>query len=235
MKNFKSQFTLIVLFILATINLGAQDIISMEPFDGVSVLGNIEVTLEKGEKPQVIVETYDISEDDVSIFVKEGRLKLQLLKTIFRDNQEVKIKVIYAEELDFIKVGAGADLSSKEVIKADDLEIKAMAGAEIELEINVEKLRVSSSEGADIELSGTAQRQYATAATGGEYDGLNLQCEETHAKANTGGELAIVALSSLYAKANTGGSIEYAGHPETKNINSAFTGKIRRVKKIFTQ
>ena len=223
------------LFLLSAFSLNAQDVVDLAAFDGVSVLGNIKVTLVKGEKAQAIVETHDISEDAVSIFVKHGVLKLQLLKTMFRNNEEVNIKVIYTSELDFIKASAGAEISAKETIKSHDIEIKASSGAEIDIVIDVEKLKVQVGEGAKIELSGTAQRQYASATTGGEYDGMDLQCQETHAKANTGGQAAVLALQSLEAKANTGGYIEYGGQPKTKNINSALSGKIRKTKKVLTQ
>ena len=95
MSILKSQYSLIVLLILVTLKLGAQDVISVDSFDEISVLGNIQVVLEKGEKSQVMVDTYDISEDDVSIFVQNGRLKLHLLKTIFRDKNKTKRHCVY--------------------------------------------------------------------------------------------------------------------------------------------
>lgn len=223
------------LLLLATFSLGAQDSTSLETFNGISVLGNIHVTLEKGEKPQAIIETYDISEDAVSVFVKNGVLRLQLLKTIFNDCKDVNVTVIYTDELELIKANAGAEITSKEVITSKDLEIRANAGAEIDLEIAVESLDVHSGEGAEVELSGNTQHQYAMAMTGGEYDGLDLQCEETDVRANTGGQAAVLAFKSLDASANTGGSIEYQGKPDSKSINSAITGKIRRIREVITQ
>jgi hypothetical protein len=162
--------------------------------------------------------------------VKEGVLKLQMLKTIFKENEEVKIKVVYAEPLDYIKVGAGSRLTAKEPIEGDKFELKAVSGGQLELEVYARKIKIYAAEGGSIVLKGTVEEQYATAVTGGEYEGLDLDCQYTEARANTGGELRVVAKRSLDARANTGGYIEYAGQPEERSTNSLFTGKIRKAK-----
>jgi hypothetical protein len=223
------------LCLLAGINLQAQDIYPLKSFDGISVLGNIEVVLVKGDKAEAEVTTQGISEEDVSVFVKEGVLKLQLLKTIFKSNEQVTIKVTYNEPLDFIKVGAGSRLTSKEPIEVDKLELKAVSGAQLELEIYTRKVKIYVAEGGRMDLKGTTEEQYATAITGGDYEGLELISQYTEARVNTGGEMSVVAKKSLDARANTGGVIEYTGTPETKNTNSLFTGKIRKVKRGFDQ
>lgn len=207
----------------------AQEVFNLNSFDGISVLGNIEVILEKGDNPRAEVTANGISEEDVSVFVKEGVLKLQLLKTIFREDENVTIRVIYKDPLDYIKIGAGSRLTSTEPLEGDKVELKAVSGAQLDLEIYVRKLKVYVAEGGLIELKGTAEEQYATAVTGGKYEGLDFVCQHTEARSNTGGELSVVAMQSLDAKANTGGSIEYSGKPADRSINSLFTGKIRKV------
>lgn len=218
------------LFLTIGAGLMAQDIYKLKSFDGISVLGNIEVILEKGETPKAEITANGISEEDVSVFVKEGVLKLQMLKTIFKEDEEVTVKVVYAEPLDYIKVGAGSRLTATEPIEVDKLEMKAVSGAQLELEVYARKIKVYVAEGGQIDLQGTVEEQYATAVTGGEYDGLDLDCQFTEARANTGGELTVIAKRSLDARANTGGIIEYAGQPEERSTNSLFTGKIRKVK-----
>jgi hypothetical protein len=223
------------LFIGLGTSLFAQDIYKLKSFDGISVLGNIEVILEKGDNPRAEVTANGISEDDVSVFVKEGVLKLQLLKTLFNENEDVTIKVIYSDPLDFIKVGAGSTLTATEPLEGDKFELKAVSGAQLELEVYARRIKVYVAEGGKIKLEGKVEEQFATAITGGEYDGLDLECYHTEARANTGGELSVVALKSFDAKANTGGFIEYAGQPEDRSTNSLFTGKIRKVRDVGDQ
>lgn len=223
------------LFLITALNLQAQEVYNLRSFDGISVLGNIEVILEKGTEAKAEVTTEGFSEEDVSVFVKEGVLKLQMLKTIFKEDEEVTVKVTYSEPLDFIKVGAGSRLTARNPIEADKLELKAVSGAQLDLEVYARKVKIYAAEGGKVELSGKVEEQFATAITGGEYEGLDMECQHTEARVNTGGEMAVVALKTLDAKANTGGYIEYAGNPETRNSNSLFTGKIRRIKKGFDQ
>jgi len=69
---------------------------------------------------------------------------------------------------------AGAAPSSREILTADRLELKAGSGAEVDLQIEVHTLEAADTEGANMELSGTVKNQYATAKTGGEYDAARL-------------------------------------------------------------
>jgi hypothetical protein len=230
MRQLLKTTILSVLLITVGATLSAQDIYKLKSFDGISVMGNIEVILEKGEQARAEVTASGFSEEDVSVFVREGVLKLQMLKTIFKEDEEVTIKVVYTEPLDYIKVGAGSRLVTSEPIEGDKFELKAVSGGQLELEVYARKIKVYAAEGGQIELKGTVEEQYATAVTGGEYFGLDLDCQYTEARANTGGELSVVAKRSLDARANTGGFIEYAGQPEERSTNSLFTGKIRRIK-----
>ena len=73
----------------------AQDVRKLQPFDEIMVSGNITVLLQKGEEESAVVEAHGISEDKISVYVKNGKLKLQLLDGFFYKNANVNIVVTY--------------------------------------------------------------------------------------------------------------------------------------------
>lgn len=213
---------------IACSTLSAQDVRKLQAFDAIHVSGDIDVLLEKGDTETATIEAHGISEDKVSVFVKNGKLKVQLVDGFFYKNVDVKVKVTY-RNLRELQALAGADVTAAELIEADLFAVKAGSGAEVSLELKVNNLSASASEGGELELSGSTESQEASALTGGQYDALNLQCNRTQVRANTGGKAAVVALQSLDASVHTGGEVVYSGDPEERNTRNALAGEIRKL------
>jgi len=220
--------TLLVGTLLFLSPLYAQDVRKLQPFDEILVSGNITVLLQKGEEESATVEAHGISEDKISVYVKNGKLKLQLLDGFFYKNVDVNIVVTY-RTLRLVNGIAGARVKSDAVIEADLFAVKAGSGAQVELEIKVNSLSAIASEGGELNLSGTTASQSASAATGGNYRALNLQCDRTEVRASTGGQAVVVALKSLDASVNTGGEVVYSGDPEERNTRNMLSGEIRKI------
>jgi hypothetical protein len=208
--------------------LQAQGERKLQPFDGISVTGNIEVILEKGEEEKAEIYAEGVSEDEVSVFLSRGELKIKMLNSLFSRNQSIKVHVTY-RELRTIRAHAGARIGSEEVVRGDKVHVRATSGARIDLAVEVNALKGEATEGGIVELRGKTTSQDATAATGGQYLGLDLASERTYVRANTGGKASVVAFKLLDAAANTGGAIEYEGNPEEKYTRSVIAGEIRKI------
>jgi len=217
---------LLFIFLLATQITYAQETRQIGPFNSLTISGKLEVYLEQGETDQVIIESTDYPEGELNISLKGSTLKLSLVDGWIKGDQRLRLRVQY-RNLDEIRVLAGASLSSREVITADRLELKAGSGAEVDLELEVHTLESAATEGARVELSGSVKNQYATANTGGEYDASRLSSDRTEVKSNTGGLARVVANEHLDAVANTGGRIQYSGDPQEKYTRSNLAGEIR--------
>ncbi|NUO01514.1 MAG: DUF2807 domain-containing protein [Saprospiraceae bacterium] len=208
--------------------LHAQDVRKLQPFDEIWVAGDIDVLLQKGEEESAVVTANGISEDKVSVYVKNGKLKLQLIDGFFYKDVDVRVVVTY-KSLRGVNGTAGAEIDSDAVIEADLFTVKAGSGAQVKLEVKVNSLSAMASEGGELDLAGTTNAQDATAATGGNYRALGLQCDQTKVRANTGGKADVVALKSLDASVNTGGQVNYSGDPEVRNTRNLLAGEIRKV------
>ncbi|GJM32144.1 MAG: hypothetical protein DHS20C18_11450 [Saprospiraceae bacterium] len=225
----KTILLLIQIFLVAAILPSqAQDERKLAPFDAVSVTGNIEVILKKGTEEKAVIETWGIDEDDVNVFVKKDVLKLQLLKSIFDRDEKVTIRITYTN-LRAIKANAGARLYSDEPITGDKLAVKATSGAVVDLDLDLNALDASVTEGGILKLAGSVNNQTVSAGTGGQYNGIDLECTRTYVRASTGGQATVVATESIDASANTGGSIEYRGNPDERSTKTLLAGEIRRL------
>lgn len=206
----------------------AQDVREVRPFDQVTLSGKIDVILEQGDEEKVIIESNNVPEDKVNVNIRGGTLKVGLVEGWFNNNYDrVDIRIVYSN-LSMVRAQAGAIVRATGTLTGERFEVKATSGAEVKFTIDVGTLEAGAAEGAVLELDGKAENQYATAATGGEYDASELEVQRTEVRANTGGEAIVVANESLDASANTGGKVRYIGNPSEKYTRSNLAGDIRQ-------
>lgn len=200
----------------------------LDAFDEIRVTGNIEVVLEQGAEESATIQATNIPEDEVSVEVERGTLKLRLLNSIFYKDDHVRVFVSY-KQLRYIRASAGAKISSKDVLQSDKLEFKAGSGADISMEVACNAIEASITEGGALSLSGQSRKQDITVGTGGFYDGLAVKCETTYVKANTGGNAKVYASKFLEVSANTGGSVDYRGDPQETSFKEFMSGGIHKI------
>lgn len=205
----------------------SQTILSLRPFDEISVTGNIDVTLIPGTTEAAKLTVVNIPEDKVTIKVVGGKLRIRVLESIFYKDEDIRVEVTY-RELREIRTDAGAHLSGAEAVGGDQLLLRAGSGSRIDLAVHVRSIDGGASEGGLLELSGTTERQEANASTGGRYLAFDLTCPRTYAHASTGGEVQVQASEYLEASANTSGAIFYQGEPREVNSSTALSGKVEK-------
>ncbi|NRB62902.1 MAG: DUF2807 domain-containing protein [Saprospiraceae bacterium] len=203
----------------------AQTDYSVDPFENLSVMGNIDVNLEKGTPGKVTLYAEGIPEDDIDIRVSRGTLRLKVLNSWLYKNEIIKVYVPY-ETIRNIRANAGAKVSSNQVIQTETMDIHAGSGAKIDLEIAVESLECNASEGSQLTLWGETTSQRVSAGTGGQVFNYDLASKRTYARSGTGGQIEVVAIEFLEASANTGGRIIYKGEPEEKRIKTIIGGDV---------
>lgn len=197
------------------------------PFEEISVTGNIQVILEAGEEPSVKIEFEGLPEDQLSVKVVQGELRLHSINSLLYKDVDVKAHIVY-KALYSIKANAGAKISSKDEISAHSLEIKAGSGAHTDLRIRTEKLDASATEGGRLMLDGTTKTQEVWAATGGQYLAATLESGTAYIRCNTGSKAEVAASELLEITANTGGEVVYYGNPAKKIEKSVLGGHVRR-------
>jgi len=198
----------------------------VDSFDKVVLTGDIKVTLQAGEEEKVEITTSGIDEDDINVKVNRMTLRVGTVSSLLRDDETVDITITY-KKLRGITAQAGCLVECTNTLEGDKYFFDISSGADAKFDVRANAIDVVVSEGGMLILSGVVESQEVKALTGGEYEGFDLECNNTYVKANTGGQAEVVANQSLEASANTGGDIAYRGNPEKKETSTFLAGEIR--------
>ena len=200
----------------------------LDPFDQIRVTGNIEVFVQQGKSESIRIEAQGIDEDEVSVKVKSGTLRLKLVKSLFYKNVKVKAYVTY-RQLRGLRASAGATIEANGVIEGDKVELRAGSGSWILADLKTNTIEATATEGGILKLKGTSATQNTSVATGGQCDCEKLETQRAYVKANTGGQAKVYVSEFLEASANTGGGVKYAGNPRSIETKELMSGRVEKM------
>jgi len=196
-------------------------------FDTVKVYDKLSVKLVQSSENKVVIE--GAREAEVEAVNKNVILKLRMPFPKLLSGNDLDI-TLYYKHLELIDVNEGANVSSKEAIKATSFKVSAQEGATINVDLDVDKLKVSSVSGGSITLTGKADNQVASLGAGGYLLASKLNTSQTTVSVSAGGKADVNASTLVDAKVSAGGSIYIYGKPKQINQKTVFGGKIEEVK-----
>lgn len=233
MKNiFKTQITIILLFIGAVAFGQNSDTRDLDKFTELKVSEGIEVVAKKGNKNSVEIRVSGMDVDRVITEVRGDRLNIFVKRNVWSSRNrsgKMKVSLTYTEEMEEIVVNTSAEVLFEDVIKSRRLSIIASTSAMVEAKVEVTTLDMSSTTSGRIDIEGDADEVEAKASTGAVIYAYSVEAVEVYAKANTGADVRVNAQDRLRASANTGGTISYRGKPKT-DVRSNTGGSIKRAR-----
>jgi len=218
MKELRKLKIALVLLLVAVVAF-AQDneTRNIRNFSEIHVSEGITVIAEKGTKNYLEVSSSRIDLDRVITEVRGGKLSIHIESRWYHrtSGHNVKIRLIYTDDLDKIKVTTAAELIVKSEIKTRRLDVNTSTSGMVELNVNVDFLELGASTSGRIEIKGTAEEIEAGASTGASIYAYDVVSKDVYAKASTGADVRVNAEDYLRGSANTGGSVYYKGRPKT--------------------
>ncbi|SNR88201.1 head GIN domain-containing protein [Flavobacterium sp. ov086] len=196
-------------------------------FDSVKVFDKLSVKLVQSSENKIVIK--GARESEVEVVNKKGLLKLRMPFPKLLSGNDLDITVYY-KHLELIDVNEGANVTSKEAIKATSFKVSAQEGGTIDANLDVDKLKVSSVSGGSITLYGKAANQDASLGAGGYLLASKLITSQTTVSVSAGGKADVNASTLVDAKVSAGGSIYIYGKPKQINQKTVFGGKIEEVK-----
>ena len=223
---------LFLIFAMLTLSIGLKaqdDVQSFEKFTKVEVATSVTVELIKSNehKAEIWVEDGDLEELKQEQFVNRLKIKWEDRGKIWRgDNYKRKARVkVYYKELNGLAVSAGGKINGDEMIKADDFEMEASSGGQMNIELSASVVDVDVSSGGGIKVEGQTKRLVVDASSGGSFKGSDLKAMDVKANASSGGNARVWATERIDAKASSGGNVKYKGDPKNRDIsNSKWSG-----------
>ncbi|AXB55917.1 head GIN domain-containing protein [Flavobacterium fluviale] len=196
-------------------------------FDTVKVYDKLNVKLVQSSENKVVIK--GAREAEVEAVNKNGILKLRMPFPKLLSGNDLDI-TLYYKRIELIDVNEGAEVTSKETLKATSFKVSAQEGGKINVDLNVDKLKVSSVSGGEITATGKADNLDASLGAGGYFLGSKLATSQTKVSVSAGGKADVNASTLVDAKVSAGGSIYIYGKPKQINQKTVFGGKIEEVK-----
>ncbi|CAM3597137.1 head GIN domain-containing protein [Flavobacterium chungbukense] len=196
-------------------------------FDTVKVYDKLSVKLVQSSENKVVIK--GAREKELEAVNKNGVLKLRMPFPKLLSGNDLEV-TLYYKHIELIDVNEGAEVTSKETLKATSFKVSAQEGGKINVDLNVDKLKVSSVSGGEITATGKADNLDASLGAGGYFLGSKLATSQTKVSVSAGGKADVNASTLVDAKVSAGGSIYIYGKPKQINQKTVFGGKIEEVK-----
>jgi len=196
-------------------------------FDTVKVYDKLSVKIVQSSENKVVIK--GARETELEAVNKNGILKIRMPFPKLLSGNDLEV-TLYYKHIELIDVNEGAEVTSKETLKATSFKVSAQEGGKINVDLDVDKLNVSSVSGGEITLTGKASNQDASLGAGGYLLASKLATSQTKVSVSAGGKADVNASTLVDAKVSAGGSIYIYGKPKQINQKTVLGGKIEEVK-----
>jgi hypothetical protein len=198
----------------------------LNPFNYISVYGNISVDMIPGETNKVEIRSIDsgIDLNDFEAEVKEGILYIRT-KVSFTKDIPIRISLIYAEPIFEVRSANGAKIFTQTPLVTDIIKLSALNGGNMDIEIEASEIEADVVAGSLIMIKGSVRSQEVTARGGGVYDALELTSEKTILSVVRNGLAKVNTTKELTGKVSTGGYTVITGSPEMQTLKTRLGGE----------
>lgn len=195
-----------------------------EDFTKVSAAEGLIVYVTQADDFSIEVEADDNVIDLISTTIKDGKLRIKTNKNIGDATKNIYVSL---PKVTGLASSSGAQLKSKNTIKAAELEVDGSSGAVLQLEVVSNEIDIDADSGANLRISGTTDEARIDVSSGGNINAKNLQTQSCNADASSGGTVKVQVERNLIADASSGGNISYAGDPTVESKKSV-SGSVHR-------
>ncbi|MBL0181976.1 MAG: DUF2807 domain-containing protein [Chitinophagaceae bacterium] len=201
-------------------------------FTAISVSSGVDLYITQGNEESLAVSASD--EKYMSRFkteIENGTLKIYFdnkgITWTSHDNRKLKAYVSF-KTLEKLQGSAGASVTVKGSMTADNLDIKFTSGAEFDGQVNAKQIVVDQNSGSEVNISGKADKLNIEVSSGASFKGYDMTVDFCDAQASSGGDVKITINKELSAKANSGGGIRYKGAGLIRDININSGGMVKK-------
>lgn len=230
------------LFCLVSLAAFAQDNTIADPkattrtlngsFTAISVSSGVDLYITQGNEESIAVSASE--EKYLERFKTEvvnGTLKIYYdnngVTWTKHENRKLKAYVSF-KTLQKLHGSAGASVTVKGDLTADNLDMKFSSGSEFEGKVNAKMIVVDQNSGSELNISGSADKLVVEVSSGASFKGYDMAVDFCDAQASSGGEVKITINKELSAKANSGGGIRYKGAGLIRDVNVNSGGMVKK-------
>lgn len=196
-----------------------------EAFTGIVLEIPAEVYVKIGDDTKVEITAKRRVLDQILVIVDEDKLVLEYDTCI--SNPDSIIIFITTNEINLLRISGSGNISSKEVLQPDEIELKIDGSGDIYLKLEAGTIHAKINGSGDIHLEGSAKTLIAGINGSGDIRAAKLEASNAKVKINGSGDVKVHAVERLNVKINGSGDVRYAGDPELiESVNGS--GSIKR-------
>ncbi len=226
LKLIVMRYILILCFILVSLSVFSQRTITRDvgSFDELKVYDLLRVNLIPSDRNKITIKGSNI--DDVKIINKNGKLKIRM-ETGTRFEGEDTIINLYFSSVAVIDANEGASIICKEIIKRDEIELRAQEGGKIKVGLDVDRVVTKAVSGGIVEVFGKAHNQNIKLNSGGIFKGRELITRTTEGRITAAGVADIYASEKVKIRIKAGGDVNVYGNPNEIDDKKLAGGRIK--------
>lgn len=235
MKTVKLLFTL-VLSLITFIGMAANgnsdktEIRNVSSFNGIKVSTGIDLYITMGTVEEVKIVAEDDIIDNLITEVKDGTLRIYMKQSNnwfnWNSGNQTRKAYVTVKELQKIDASSGSEVQSENMLKGENLEVKASSGSDVTLDIYYKSFSLDTSSGSDAKISGKTKNFKAEASSGSDINAQDLESSICRVSVSSGSDASVNVTDELYAKASSGADVRYYGNPQVKDIDESSGGDV---------
>ncbi len=196
-------------------------------YDEISVGGPFKVTLVSGKEGSIILKGDENLLDYIITEVDGNKLKIYVENdvTLKYGERDIQITIPF-EKINGVSFAGSGDIKTKDVISAENFELKFAGSGDGNFEINCPNLQVALAGSGDLKVTGSTSNLEAKLAGSGDLDCSKLEAQNTDASVAGSGDLKVNCIKKLTAKIAGSGDIHYKGKPESVDTKIAGSGDV---------
>ncbi|MEX2511920.1 MAG: head GIN domain-containing protein [Cyclobacteriaceae bacterium] len=201
---------------------------SVSPFTRISTGGSWDVVIQKGDKPEVRLESRNLDLEKVKTEVKDQTLRVYLEKGKYR-YINLKVFITYTQ-LEEIRISGSGDLNSPTVLNAGDLAITLSGSGDASFSaLSAENLSITMSGSGDMYVGdGEVGGLEITQSGSGDFKGLDMHSLDAHIRKSGSGDTSLGVSETLSVRASGSGDVQYRGNPEKNDIMFSGSGRLTK-------
>ena len=219
------KYILVFCLALVSISVFSQRTITKDvgSFNELKVYDLMKVNLIQSDENKIIIKGSNI--DDVKIINRNGKLKIRM-ETDTRFEGENTFITLYFSSVAIIDANEGASIICNQVIKRDEIELRAQEGGKIKIGLDVDRADTKAVSGGIVEVFGKAHNQDIRLNSGGIFKGRELQTKTTEVRITAAGVSDIYASEKVKVRIKAGGDVNIYGNPKEIDDKKLAGGRI---------
>lgn len=219
---------LFLIFCMYAVYLPAQSVEmrKLPAFSKLKTGGSWDVVIQKGDSPEVKLESKNLDLDRVVTEVKNNTLDVYLQKGNYK-NVDLKVYITYVD-LESIQSGGSGNFRSESDLHASDLEISLSGSGDANFEnIATDDLSISMSGSGNVHIKGGSVGQVNLSQSGsGNFSALDLHAEQANINKSGSGNVSLGVDEALSVRSSGSGNVQYRGNPSVNDVRISGSGQV---------